>query len=107
MSLETIIEMAFFAVFTGGLGTLFWARLNRLEAQIIDIRRTMATREDLAQSRAEGRNDLAQFRKEVRNDFAQIRTEMSAIRHEIAVLRSDLTQVALAVGVNRPKPAEG
>lgn len=89
MSLDTIIEIAFVGVFTGGLGTLFWARMNRLEVQIIDIRHSMATREELAHLRAE------------------MRDEFTTLRQDVAVMRSDLTHVALAIGVNRPKPAEG
>jgi arsenate reductase-like glutaredoxin family protein len=125
MSLEAIIEISFFTLFTGGLGALFWARMNRLEAQIIDIRATMATRDEVAQFRSESREGLAQLRGETRDDLSQVRgdlaqlrqelaqlraemkADMAAIRQELAVMRSDLTHVALAVGVNKPKPAEG
>lgn len=85
MSLDTIIEISFAAIFTGGLATLFWARSTRLEAQIIDLCHAMATK----------------------GDVAEIKAEVAGMRQKLAVTRSDLTHVALAIGVNRRKPAEG
>ncbi len=113
MSLETIIEISFVAIFTGGLGTLIWARMNRLEGQVIDVQKAlgaMATREDLGQFRSEigqFRTEMGQFRTEMGQFRTEMREDMSALRQELAVMRSDLTHVALAVGVNRPRPAEG
>lgn len=52
-------------------------------------------RSELAALRAEVKGDLGELRSEVRADIAEL-------RREIGDLRSDLTQVALAVGA-RPK----
>jgi hypothetical protein len=85
MEPDSIIITAFITVMSGGLGTLFWARLNRIEAH-------MATRHDLDQ---------------LRHDIDQLRDEMGQLRSEQAIMRSDLTHIALAVGARGPRASEG
>lgn len=85
MSPGTLIDLIFTAVATGLLGALLWTRLNRLESVQDDLRRDVAwVREQMA-----------------------TRTDLDRLREEMAVMRSDLTHVALVVGANRPKPMEG
>jgi hypothetical protein len=56
------------------------------------------------------RSEVAQLRTEVRADISELRTEVRAdiseLRREFGELRSDLTQVALAVGA-RPRAGRG
>lgn len=85
MQPDTIIITSFITVLAGGLGTLVWGRLNRMEEN-------MVTRHDFDQ---------------IRNGMTQIRDELAGFQQEFAVMRSDLTHVALAVGADRPKASEG
>jgi hypothetical protein len=119
VDVSELASTAFITLVVGGLGTLLWARLNRLEDKMAtlptrmefetfktEVRNDPATFKaevgnDLATFKAEVRNDLATFKAEVRNDLAGFRREF---REDIANLRSDLTAVALAVGVHRPYP---
>lgn len=94
-----------------GLGALFWARMNRIEAELAYIRSVMATKDDLNVVRQEmqvmrGEMATKDDFKTLREDMRDMRGEMSEMRGEMAVMRSDLTHVALAVGANRPRPAE-
>ncbi|MDQ3962983.1 MAG: hypothetical protein M3277_03595 [Actinomycetota bacterium] len=89
---DSIVNLVVTSVIMGGLGALFWARLNRLEDELARIRSSMTTKDDF--------NTL-------REDLREMRGDMGGMREEMAVMRSDLTHVALAVGANRPKPAEG
>jgi hypothetical protein len=57
------------------------------------------TRSEIGQLRAEVRADISNLRTEVR-------TDISELRREFGELRSDLTQVALAVGA-RPRAGQG
>ena len=81
MQADAIFTTAFVTVINGALGTLFWSRLNRIEGNMAD----MATRQDVD----------------------RLFEEMAVMRHEQAVMRSDLTHVALAVGARRSKASEG
>jgi len=72
MDLDTVVITVFISLMGGGLGTLFWSRLNKIEG----IMGTMATR----------------------HDIEQLHEEIVHLRSEQAVMRSDLTHVALAVG---------
>jgi hypothetical protein len=85
MTPEALIELIFTAFVAGVLGALFWARLNRLEAAVDDVKR-----------------DLAGVREQMAT-----RSDLDRIREEMAVMRSDLTHVALVMGADRPKPIEG
>jgi hypothetical protein len=125
MTPETIVDLVFTGLVTGGLGVLLWKRLDGLETgqailrrEVADIRERMATRDELARLRGEMTTELSGLRGEMTTELSGLRGEMttelsglrgemSAMRSEMAVMRSDLTHVALAVGVNRPKPLEG
>jgi hypothetical protein len=75
---DTIVIMVFQGFLTAGLVALVWARLNRIEDQV---------------SQCVRREELEAFRTEV--------------RAEMVAVRSDLTQIALAVGARRPHASEG
>ncbi len=127
-----LIITAYITLLSAGLGTLFWTRLNRLEdqlsdkASVHDLRRLRAdgaefraeVAQDFGQLRAEVAEDLGQLRADVAEDLGQLRAEVAQfraearedsaeLRRELAGLRSDLTQVALAVGAGRPTASEG
>jgi len=85
MTSEALIDLIFTAFVAGTLGALFWIRLNRLEAGQDELKR-----------------DLAGVREQMAT-----RSDIDRLRDEMAVMRSDLTHVALVVGANRPKPMEG
>ncbi|MGH2729655.1 MAG: hypothetical protein ACRDJI_03510 [Actinomycetota bacterium] len=78
MTSGEIVITVFIGFVSAGLGALFWARLNRLEGRIDSLS-----------------DKVAQM--VTRDEF----------REEMARLRSDLTQVALAVGASRPQASEG
>jgi len=68
--------------------------------QIQDVRREIGgVRTEVRETRRELRSEISAVRSE-------LKTEIGAVRSEMAVMRSDLTQVALAVGV-RPRPQTG
>lgn len=89
MSAFEILVAIYLAAVPPALGFLFWGRLNRLETRMDDLRSEM---------RAEFGSEIGELRSEMRAEF-------SNVRQEIAALRSDLTQVALAVGA-RPRASE-
>lgn len=64
-------------------------RLGRIERQLSD---------------KVDRAELMALREEVQRGFSELRAE---IRGEVAGVRSDLTQIALAVGAGRPGAEEG
>ena len=120
MSLGEIVNTAFIAFISAGVGALLWTRLGRLEDQLV----TKASVADLNSFRSESRAELNSFRAEVRaalaatasaadlNSFrAEVRAELAEVRRqsreEFAGLRSDLTHMALAVGAGRPQASEG
>ncbi len=98
---------------SGALGALLWARLNRIEAELAN----MADKAEFEPIR----KDLTSIREELagkadKTDLEAIRTELArkpdkadleALRREMAIMRSDLTQVALAVGARRSEASEG
>ena len=77
-----LLTGASLAVFTIVLSCLEKARSEKTDGAIKDLR-----------------SELKDFRSEVRAELSQIRTEMP-------VMRSDLTRVALAIGV-QPRPEAG
>lgn len=103
----------------GAVGALLWARLNRLEAAVDSMRGELAsvrgelakTREEMATKADVGRIErgLARTREEMatKADLERLGAQMDAMRDEMAIMRSDLTHIALAVGASRPKPAQG
>ncbi len=81
------------------------ARLDRMESRLSSIEQELATkpnREEFESLRAEVRVELAT--KPSRDDFDSFRAE---IRADITALRTDITQIALAVGAGRPQASEG
>lgn len=93
MTPETIVDVVLTSLITAGLVAMLWTRLNRLEAAVDDLRRDVAGIRE---------TDIAGIREEMAR-----RSDVDKLREEMAVMRSDLTHVALAVGANRPKPMEG
>lgn len=69
--------------------------MNRLEDRLERVEQQMATKEDLGVLREE----MAVFRRETQDGFLRSGSEM-------AIMRSDLTHVALAVGA-KPRASEG
>lgn len=100
MPSETVLDMVFTAFLGGGLGALVWVRMSRLEARQDEIQKDLA---GFREQMATGFGLVAATRE----DVARVHDEMGEMRGEMAIMRSDLTHVALAVGANRPKPAEG
>jgi hypothetical protein len=112
----------------GVLGALLWTRLNRIEAELAS---KSSTREveamrwelkgDIEVLRGGLKGDIEVLRKELagkadKADLEVIRKELAgksdkadleAIRREMAIMRSDLTLVALAVGARRSQASEG
>jgi len=80
-----IVITAFIGFVSTGLAALVWARLDRIEARIDRI-------EERFDPLSEKIGHMV-----TRDEF----------REEMAHLRSDLTQVALAVGASRPQASEG
>lgn len=98
MEAELILGI-YLTFFGGAMSALFWTRMNRLEERMDGIEARMATKEDLAALRDEMHGRLEEQRGEMGGGFAGLRAEM-------AIMRSDLTHVALAVGA-RPRASEG
>jgi hypothetical protein len=91
---------------TGGLGALIWTRLNRIEAVLAtkaDRAEFEALRQELATKADKG--DVGTLRQELATKA--VTADLDAIRREMAIMRSDLTQVALAVGAKRSQASEG
>ena len=101
---------AYVTLVSGALGALLWARLNRIEAELANkadkadfgpIRKDLASiREELA-----GKADKADL-EAIRAELAKKadKADLEALRREMAIMRSDLTQVALVVGARRSRP---
>ncbi len=121
METDVIVLSALITLMGGALGTVFWSRLNRLEASIAN----MATKDDIANMVT--RDDLAAMATKAdianmvtRDDPAGMATKADianmvtkddivnmATKDDIAAIRSDLIKVALAVGAERPTASEG
>lgn len=105
MTSGEIVISLFIAFVSAGLGSLFWTRLNRLESRLDGVMAQMATQGDMNRledgiDHMDGRFAQMVTRDEFREEMARLRGE---VRAEIAGLRSDLTQVALAVGARGPQ----
>jgi hypothetical protein len=96
----------YLTLLSGALGALLWTRLNRIEAELA----TRAGKEELEAVRQElaGKSDKADI-EAIRQELAgkADKADVEAIRREMAIMRSDLTQVALAVGARRSQASEG
>jgi elongation factor P--beta-lysine ligase len=84
------------------------ARIGRELARKADRTELMALRDEMhrgfTEIRAEMQRGFAEMRAEMRGESTGLREEF---RSEIATVRSDLTQIALAVGAGRPRAEEG
>lgn len=67
-----------------------------LKAEIAQLR--VEVKQAIADLRAEFKQDLGDLRTELKQDIAEPGEDIAQIRSEMAIMRSDLTQVALAVG---------
>jgi hypothetical protein len=119
----------YITLLSGALGALLWTRLNRIEAELASKSSTgeveamrgelkadiEVLRKELA-GKAE-KADVEAMRGELKADIEALRqggiagmtdkADVEAIRREMAIMRSDLTLVALAVGARRSKASEG
>lgn len=84
MNLSELVLGLYLTFFGGAMSGLFWVRMNRIEERLVRVETTMATKDEFNALRQGVQSDLAEMRK----DFA--------------IMRSDLTHVALAVGA-RPR----
>lgn len=128
-----VLVPSFLAFLTVGLGALIVPRLDRLEKGFVPRTEFDAFRDEMRISLDEIRTEI----KEIRAEIKEIRTEMHAgndalrkemhagndalrkemrdeigalrreFREEAGRLRSDLTHVALALGVPRSQATEG
>ena len=89
MSTGELVNLMFLAFVSGGLGVTFWRRLSEF-------------RDDFKGDIASLRQEIGGLREEMRQEIGGLREEMGGLRQEMAIMRSDLTQVALAVGT-RPR----
>jgi uncharacterized protein involved in exopolysaccharide biosynthesis len=109
MSTGEIVITAYITLLTAGLGSLFWRQLAEIRGEMAALRTEL--RGEMAALSAELRGEMAALSAELREEIAGLRRELHAeigsVRSEIAGLRSDLTQVALAVGTRRPHASEG
>ena len=113
-----LISTAFLTIALGGLGTLVWGRLSRIEDNLEKLTATVATmvtRDEFLASRAEMLGMFESFAVAVRGELNAVRSELAGVRGELAqqrreiredlgYLRSDLTAVALMVAPERRKP---
>jgi uncharacterized protein YicC (UPF0701 family) len=110
MALGEVVIPAFLAFASTGLGTLFWSRLNRIEDRLERVEEALAGKAE-ASALESLRDELAT--KADKADLESLREELAdkadvaGIRGELANLRSDLTQIALAVGSRQPRASEG
>lgn len=100
--IQTLVNALLLLVVAFVGGTLGLRRFEAVERSVAELRAdvkedTVGVRADIAELRKELKSDIADLRKELKSDIAELRGEQ-------AQMRSDLTVVALAVGVRR---AEG
>ncbi|MDQ3659964.1 MAG: hypothetical protein M3454_02670 [Actinomycetota bacterium] len=105
-----LISTAFLTVVLGGVATLMWVRLNRIEGNLEKLSATVVTREDFLASRTEMLGMFESFTTGIRGELAGVRGDLAQqrreIREDLAYLRSDLTAVALMVPPERPEASE-
>ncbi len=82
MSTGELVNLLFLAFVSAGLGVTFWKRLSEIRDEL---------KGDIATLRDELKEAFTTGRSESRGDLGELRREM-------AIMRSDLTQIALAVG---------
>ncbi len=117
VSTETIAIVVFVGLVSAAMSALFASRLNGLERQISGLRGDLKTesdaeiasvREDMSGLRhelqAEMRAEVASPRAEIAVLRDELRADLRSLNAEVGSLRSDLTQLALALGPRGPSP---
>jgi chromosome segregation ATPase len=103
------------ALIVGAVGLLLAALSKGIRSDLLRLkadteRGFTKIHEEIVEARAELRGELAEVRSDLRGELAEVRSdlrgELAEVRTEIRELRSDLTQVALAVGA-RPRAGHG
>lgn len=87
-----ILVALYMAVIPPVLGVLFWSRLTRMETTLNQIAATYVPRDEFLAAMSEYRDEF--------------HAAMAESRQDMGNLRSDVTQIALAVGA-RPRASEG
>lgn len=100
----------FLAFASTGLGTLFWSRLTASKTASSGSRRHWPERQrasalESLRDELATKADLESLREELATKADK--ADVAGIREELANLRSDLTQIALAVGARQPRAFEG
>ena len=131
MDVGDVAVAAYITLLSGAGGFLLWARLNRIEAELAgksSTRELQAVRGELQAVRGELKADIEGIRRDLagksdKSDIENLRQELAGksttgelqviradletLRREMAIMRSDLTQVALVVGARRSEDSEG
>jgi hypothetical protein len=106
MDVGDVAVAAYITLLSGAGGFLLWARLNRIEAELGG----KSDKSDVERLRQEiaGKADKGGL-EAIRTELARKadKADVEAIRREMAIMRSDLTQVALVVGARRSEASEG
>jgi hypothetical protein len=112
MDVGDVAVAAYITLLSGAGGFLLWARLNRIEAELA----SKSSTHQLEAVRAELKADIEGIRKELAGKSStrevdamrgELKADLEALRREMAIMRSDLTQVALVVGARRSEASEG
>jgi hypothetical protein len=101
MDVGDVAVAAYITLLSGAGGFLLWARLNRIEGELA----TKSSTRQLEAVRAELKADIEAIRKDLAGKSDK--PDLEAPRREMAIMRSDLTQVALVVGARRSEASEG
>lgn len=93
VSTGELVNLLFLAFVSAGLGVTFRKRLSEIRDEL---------KGDIATLRDELKRELTTLRDELKRDLTTGRSEsrgdLAEVRREMAIMRSDLTQIALAVG---------
>src|SRR5581483_11665456 len=100
-TVQTLVNALVVAFATAILGWIVAGSRREMRESVQQLRADL--RDAIAALRVEMREEIRGLRVEVREEIAALRVE---VREEIRGLRSDLTQVALAVGI-RPRAQNG
>lgn len=79
------------------------ARLDRIESELAK----KADRDEMNARFAEINAEMNGRFAQVQDQFAQVQDQFALVHGQIGALRSDLTQIALAVGARPPRASEG
>lgn len=114
VSADQLVNAIFLLVVTGALATLMWKTSNdaraELKTEIGSLRDEMGSlrtelrtefKQEIQGLRTEMREEFQAVRAEFKEEMQGLRTDIRDLRADSAIMRSDLTQVALAMGVQR------